>query len=291
MRFQLSSVLLSAAFLSGCAGGAGEQASGGGSDVLFQAVVAEGAEPLDEPLSWVVTRLSDGGAPGEVVATPTAAAPGLSLAPGRYVVSAKYGDAEVHEEIVVGTDDARYVLDLNAGLIQLDMIPYAGAPTITRDITWEVYRYARGRGVDERLQLAAAVAPSQRFVLPEGYYTIRARHAGTVADIVLPVTAGHQFNYTLNLYAGTVGLSAVAPNGTVEDDVTWRIVRATPGEDGEREVVARAVEGAPELLLREGRYVALARSGSLVGETPFEIKAGNTQRIEVELSEGAAADS
>jgi len=291
MRFHLSSVLLSAAFLAGCAG-TGDEASLAGSDIRFQAVIAEGAEPLEEPVSWVVTRLSEeSGAPGEVVATPTAAAPELSLAPGRYVVAARYGDAEAREEIVVGAEGASHVIDLNAGLVRLDMIPHAGAPVITDDVTWEVYRYEKGRGVDERLRVVAATAPSRLFVLPAGYYTVRARHADSVADMVVPVSAGHHFNYTLNLYAGKVSLSAVAANGTVADDVTWRIVRATPNANGERETVAQTVGGTPKLLLREGRYIALARSGSLAGEAPFEIKAGNSQTVEVELNAVGKADS
>jgi hypothetical protein len=286
MHLRFCSILLSTALLTGCANAA-DQASAlaGSADVQLQATVAEGAKPLTTPLTWVVTRLRDGGAPGEVIATPTEAAPKLSLAPGHYVVSAKYGDAEAHEEIVVGAEDSRHVLDLNAGFIRLDMIPHAGAPVVTRDITWEVYRYAKGRGADEQLKVAEAVAPSKLFILPEGYYTLRARYAGTVADMVLPVTAGHRFNYTLNLYAGKVGLSAVAADGAVTENLTWQIVRAAPGKDGKREVVAKSVAASPNLLLREGRYVVLARSGSLTGEAPLEIKAGNTQTVQIKLKQ------
>lgn len=286
MRFRLSSILISAAILSGVVYADEAPAASDEFDIRLQAVVAEGAKTMTDPLTWTVTRLSDkAGVPGEVIATKTAAAPTLSLAPGRYAVSATYGDAQAHEEIAVGSADATHVLSLDAGFISLSMIPHAGAPLVTSDITWEIYRYAKGAGVDEKRKVTVAVAPSQRFILPAGYYTIRARYNGTHADMVLPVTAGHLFNYTVNLYAGKVDLSAVSGKGTLKDDVTWQIVRATPDENGARAVVAQADEASPKLLLREGSYIVQARSGNLAGEAPLEIKAGSTKNIKVKLTD------
>jgi hypothetical protein len=285
MRFRLGLTLFSAAILSGAAYADKAAAAPAEANIQLQAIVAEGAKPMSDPVDWIVTRLSErSGVPGEVIITKTAAAPELSLAPGRYVISARRGEAKAYDKITVGSADATHVLNLDAGFMNLSMIPHAGAPTVTGNVTWEIYRYAKGAGVDESRKIAAAVAPSQRFLLPAGYYTVRARYNGTFADTVLSVAAGHQFNYTLNLYAGNVGLSAVSDNGTLDDDVTWQIVRATPDRDGKHTVVAKAVDAAPKLMLREGSYIIQARSGDLVGEAPLNIKAGNMQRIKVKLT-------
>lgn len=285
MRFRFGLTLLSAAILFGAAYADKAAAAPAESKIQLQAVVADGAAPLSDPLAWTVTRLSDtSGVPGKVIVHKTAASPKLSLAPGNYVISAKYGNAEAHDRITVDSADATHVLNLNAGFMNLSMIPHAGAPMVTGNVTWEIYRYKKGAGIDEVRKVTAATAPSQEFVLPAGYYTIRARYNGTMADTVLSVAAGHQFSYMLNLYAGNVGLSAVSDKGALKEDVNWQIVRAIPDGDGKHTVVAKAIDASPKLMLREGNYIVQARSGNLAGEAPLNIKAGNMQSIKVKLT-------
>ena len=121
-------------------------------------------------------------------------------------------------------------------------------------------------------------------IVPAGHYLVRARYDASTADLVVPVIAGHSYKYTVNLYAGKVALSAVAdPGAAIVGDVAWEIRRAKPNAAGEREVIAARVGSTGPLLLREGRYVAVARADGLAGETPFEVKAGNSQKIKVVL--------
>jgi len=252
------------------------------STVRLQAVIAAGAKPMREAIAWTVSRL-DGGVGPQAVATQSAAAPQLDLAPGRYAVTARYGDAEVRDEIVVGAAETAHVVNLDAGHVRFGMIPYAGAPVIADDVTWEVYRYTKS-GPSERNRVAVVVAPVHQFVLPAGHYLVRARYDASTADLVVPVIAGHSYKYTVNLYAGKVALSAVAdPGAAIVGDVAWEIRRAKPNAAGEREVIAARVGSTGPLLLREGRYVAMARADGLAGETPFEVKAGNSQKIKVVL--------
>lgn len=261
------------------------QPSGPATDVKLSAVIADGAKQMRDQIFWIVAR-ADGGA-AEVVATQTGAAPKLALQPGRYLVTAKYGDTEVREEIAVGSEAAHHVLNLNAGIIRLRLVPNAGAPAVTGAVTWEVFAYSKAKPED-RHQITVAQAPQHEFVLPAGYYIVRARYDDTTSELVVPVEAGHTYKYTVNLYAGNVGLSALGANGkAVSEPVAWEIVRATPNADGVLETVTADVTPSRIFMLREGSYIVRAKTGDMIGESSFKVRAGTTSKVKVQLKPAA----
>lgn len=267
------------------------QPSGPATDVKLSAVIAQGAKPMRDQIFWIVARAEGTGA--EVVATQTGAAPKLALAPGRYLVTAKYGDVEVRDEIAIGSEAAHHVVNLNAGVVRFRLVPNAGAPAVTDTVTWEVFAYSKAKPED-RHQITLAQAPQQEFVLPAGYYIVRARYDDTTSELVVPVEAGHTYKYTVNLYAGTVGLSALGANGkAVSEPVAWEIVRATPNAQGELETVTADVTPSRNFLLREGSYIVRAKTGDMAGESSFEVRAGKSSKVRVQLKPStlsAAAD-
>lgn len=248
--------------------------------VTLSAVIADGAKPMRDEILWIVARTDRGGA--QVVATQTSTKPQLSLAPGKYLVTAKFGTTEINKEIAVGSEAASHVFNLNSGMVRLRLIPNAGAPAVTAPVTWEVYAYSRAKPEDRKI-LAVARAPQQEFVLSAGYYIVRARYNDTISELVVPVEAGHTYKYTVNLYAGHVGIGAVADGKAVSEPVSWEIVRATPNAHGELEIVTADVSEPRTFTLREGSYIVRARTGDMVGEAPFEVRAGRTQKVKVTL--------
>lgn len=255
--------------------------SGPTTKVTLSAVIAEGAKPMRDEILWTVTRAGDAGA--QVVATDSAPKTVMNLAPGNYIVTASYGSTVISKEIAIRDAAENHVLNLNSGIVRLKLIPNAGAPAVTGDVTWEVYEYSRGT-VEQRKQVTMARAPQHEFILPAGYYIVRALYSDTVSELVVPVDAGHTYKYTVNLYAGEVGLSALGANGkTVSEPVAWEIVRATPNAQGELETVTADVVPSRVFMLREGSYIARARTGDMVGEAAFEVRAGKTGKVKVQL--------
>lgn len=249
--------------------------------VTLSAVIADGAKPMRNDIMWIVARTDEGGA--QVVAQQSGARPELTLVPGRYLVTARFGDAQISNEIAIGDAAANHVFNFNAGFVRLRMIPNAGAPAITDDVTWEVYEYSRAKPED-RKQITVARASQQEFVLPAGYYIVRAVYDDTASELVVPVEAGHTYKYTVNLYAGQIGLAAVGTNGkTVNDPVAWEIVRATPNAQGVLETVTADVAPSRMFTLREGSYIVRARTGGMFAEMPFEVRAGKTAKLKVQL--------
>lgn len=282
---QVSTIALFLLVLSALAGSAGAADPPATAKVKFEAVIVKGAKPLPDKIAWTVEPVGKNGTPKQQA---SAAAPEFSLAPGKYRVSAVLGNSTVVKEVDVAATGGKQVIDLNSGYVRLAMLPNTGEKPIKDSISWEIFRYTKGE-INEDLKVVGIVAPNPEFTLPEGYYTVRARYLSTVTEMVMPVTAGILYKYSVNLYAGKVSLTAIGDKGkAVKDPVTWRIERATKDKAGKREALFTDNTAAPTIILREGKYVVVAESGGQVGEAPFEIKAGKTKKIKVELKPAPA---
>lgn len=255
--------------------------------VQLEAIIAAGGKPMAEPIAWTVASAEKlAGQAEEVVASQVAARPKLSLLPGRYKVTAEYGLTKVTRDLVVGTAAGKQTVVLDAGYLTLRLIPHSGAKPIADDVDWELYVYAGGAAENGK-KLLSASAPTQSYLLPAGAYVVRAHYEGATADLVVPLGAGQGYNYTINLYAGILDARAVKPSGgSLVSHVTWEIMKATPSEDGKRETVAWFIGDKGKVTLREGSYIAVARSSNMSNMEEFEIKAGRTKKLKLVLKTG-----
>jgi len=173
--------------------------------------------------------------------------------------------------------------------LTIGMIPNSGRGAITDPIGWQVFTYSKG--VTENGQLVAEkTAPNATFNLPAGSYVVRAAYKGTQSDLVIPLAANQSYTYTINLYAGHAKLSATNVGGTaMKKNVSWQIVRERPGADGSYQLVTTSAEAAPQLMVREGNYLVVARQGDLWGMQKISIKAGRitTAKVKMQKAEGA----
>lgn len=173
--------------------------------------------------------------------------------------------------------------------LTIGMIPNSGRGAISDPIAWQVFTYSKG--VTENGQLVAEkTAPSATFNLPAGSYVVRAAYKGTQSDLVIPLAPNQSYTYTINLYAGNAKLSAVNVGGTqLKQNVAWQIVRAKPAADGSYQLVTSSADAAPQLLVREGNYLVVARQGDLWGVEKLSIKAGRTTSVKVKLKKAEGA--
>ena len=173
--------------------------------------------------------------------------------------------------------------------LTIGMIPNSGRGAITDPIGWQVFTYSKG--VTENGQLVAEKTGSNAtFNLPAGSYVIRAAYKGTQSDLVIPLAPNQSYTYTINLYAGHAKLSAVNVGGTtLKKDVAWQIVRERPSADGSHQLVASSADASPQILVREGNYLVVARQGDLWGVEKLSIKAGRitTTKVKLKKSQGA----
>src|SRR6185369_14496875 len=258
----------------------------GDNKIRLDAALRPGGKLIDRPIEWTITKASkDTTKPAEALVKQKGPTVTTLLAPGDYIVTAKLGFQEVSEPLPVGPGKPTHkTIDLKAGYLHLSMVPTAASAKIATPITWELYQYSRGTAAKDSPKITSVVAPQTEFWVPGGSYTIRAMYEKTTTEIVIPLPAGTNYDYTINLYGGRLTLTAVNARGVAPvDEVKWDIVKAVPAATGTREIVTQLVGPGQDFLMREGKYVAIARSAAITYEIPFEIKSGKPTRVKATL--------
>jgi hypothetical protein len=297
--------------------------------VTLNAVASPGGPALNQPVEWKVTKLDKTGAPtGDPLATGKAPVLKADLKPGAYVILATLGDIKIQQGLMVGSgNETRNIVVaaktpvastaaapaaapastaktttstaaakpalpnpavVGSAKLAIGMIPNSGRSAITEPIKWQVFTYSKG-DTENGVLVANQNAPSGVFTLPTGTYVIRATYKETQSDLVIPMAAGQSYKYTINLYAGQAKLTAVTPTAAARDKVSWQIVREKPDETGKYKLVASSAEASPLLLVREGKYLVVARVGDMWGVQPLSVTAGRvtTSKVKLKRAEGA----
>jgi hypothetical protein len=258
-------------------------------DVTFTASMGHGGNQIKTPVTWTVTKLDKSGQPeAKPTAVQTAATFKGELKTGHYVVLAQSQGIAVKEKVFVGSDKLSHNLVMGMARISLNMITSRGRKPITDPIEWEVYTYQKGK-TEAGVLVDKFKGSTANFSLMAGGYVVRAKYKDTKADLVVPLAAGQSYDYTINLYAGYAKLAAVANKKAVKQNVTYQIVRQKPNENGEYELVAEKQGASPNVMLREGNYVLIARYGKMWGRQDLSVQAGQTKTVKVTVREGVGA--
>lgn len=254
--------------------------------LTLDAVVAYGAAPISEAVAWKIIRPASNAGPEQILLTQTSVSPQFDMAPGNYIVEATHASLTVRQDVIVPQGNSKQTINFNAGFVTMSMITHTGAPPVATPILWEVYEYRKG-GVTPDALITSASAPAQAFTLPAGAYVVRATYNGTTSDLVVPLDPGRTYSYTINLYAGTIGIDAVAENGGSLDGVVYEIYKAMLDQNGERPLVATYNAGASNIMLREGSYLLVAKSAGMQGQTSFQVQAETNSTVKVVLKPGS----
>lgn len=249
----------------------------------------ENGQPVTSPVNWTVTRLTDSGKPDpKTVTTQVAPEFKADLKPGHYVVVAQNQGIAAKQTIFVGNSGLKRAIVLGMSQMSINMIASRGRSPITEPIDWEIYTYQKG-ATELGTLVEKAKGANAHFSLPAGGYVVRAKYKDTQTDLVVPLLAGQTYDYTINLYAGYAKLTAVANNQQIKQKVTYQIVRQKPNEKGEYELVAEKEGAAPNVMLREGNYLLIARYGKMWGREPLAVQAGQTKAVKVTMREAVGA--
>jgi hypothetical protein len=279
-------------------------------EVTLLAVESAGGPEITDTVVWSVVKVDK--ETGKPAAKETLSGNGprlvAKLDPGQYLVTAKLGKIQASQAILVGksaTTRSLVLADPAKAGKTVSKKPDAGPPAklainmklskgknpVKEPILWEVFTYEKG-GTDAGKKVTEQKSATGNFTLAGGSYVVRAHFKGTKADLVIPIEAGQSLKYTLNLYAGYVKLSALKPKKqkTSAEALSWQILRLRPNAPGVYELVASSEKPDPTIMLREGRYLAVARLGDkLWGSEPLSITAGETASKKVNLKEGVGA--
>jgi hypothetical protein len=253
-------------------------AAGSGYELHIAAVPVPGAEPMKEQVRYKVEAL-DGAERGKVVAYHTGSELKAQLPAGRYRVTSVFGLATTTSDVKIVDGPVYHETSLNAGGITLALMPYFGAPNIKDDIEWVVWTFGRD-ALGNRWEVARVRGPNPRLMLPEGYYIVTAEHRGALAKHTIEVTAGNNYNYAINLNAGTMRVYTEAAAGANPDvTVFWKIY--PQGSDGTGEPLASGSSTDDTFLLPGGRYLLVGVQGDKAVRKEIEVSPGKKQSLKV----------
>jgi len=254
--------------------------------VRFFAVSAQGAKPMKESLDWVIQPTKGTKGDTQKFSKPQVE---TELEPGQYKVTVSHGFAKVTQSINIAKAGKQEIV-LNVGNASFRMIPSNKGKTIDEQIKWTIYRYTKG-GPHENQRVGQVIGPNPHVVLPAGFYTVRGTHDGVQADVIAEIKPGIGYKYTVNLYAGKATLNASAGGKAVKEKITWKILKTGKNKQGVHETIYTSNESSPTVMLREGKYVVVAQTDDMAGESKLEVQEGKTAKLKVELKSGATVAS
>jgi hypothetical protein len=253
-------------------------------EVTISATNGADGKAMTEPVSWTITKLDKNGKPGKKPTVQEAAAIlKTKLKPGQYQVLGQAKGMAAKQTFTVGKEPVVRNVMFGMSEISIKMITSKGRKPVKDPIQWEMLTYVKGKPNDGK-RIDIVTAPTASFVVPAGGYVVRATYKGTTADLVVPLKAGQAYDYTLNLYAGYTEAAAFNGKTKVMQDVTWQVLREKPNEKGEHELVAEQIGSEPKIMLREGKYILLAKHGETWGKERLNITAGEIAKIKVKLT-------
>lgn len=108
-----------------------------------------------------------------------------------YTVTVIYKQSAARTDLSPG----RNQVNLRAGEATLRLVTDSGGRDGPRPNGWEVFRYAPGHETGALVARSSAARPL--LTLSEGWYEVRAVHAGGVTQHVIEVDAGRRFDYSI----------------------------------------------------------------------------------------------
>lgn len=165
-------------------------------NVVIDAVIAKGAPILEDEVSYRVERL-ESGMPKEVVANYSGQEAALELPQGRYRVTATYGRTVVQDDITIDSSPSSHTVNLNAGYIDLEMIPHVGGETVATPIDWKILTFGKDYRGKRELLHEIPDSPRTSVVLPAGWYIVQAWEGEKLTKHAIEVVPGATLIYTL----------------------------------------------------------------------------------------------
>ena len=252
-------------------------------EVTISATNGANGKAMTEPVTWTITKLDKNGKPGKKPTVQEAAAVlKTKLKPGQYQVLGQAKGMAAKQTFTVGKEPVVRNVMFGMSEINIKMITSKGRKPVKDPIQWEMLTYVKGKPDGGQL-IETVMAPTASFRVPAGGYVVRATYNGTTADLVVPLKAGQAYEYTLNLYAGYAEPAAFHNKNKIMQDVTWQVVRTKPNEKGEHELVAEHRGAEPKIMLREGKYLLIARYGEMWGKEDLSITAGELHKVKIKL--------
>ena len=243
------------------------------------------AEPLDIPVRWRVTPMSD--ADGLAAFQQEAAAPHLVLPAGRYEVEARLSQISARQTVEVDPANTQRVnLALNAGTIRLAATSQRGTAMTGSLLTISRPESSASGVTTSRPGEAILVsnAVQSEIALAPGPYVISISHGLFRTDRQVMVVAGTRGRLGITLPTGEIELQATAGGGTPLADVVFQVFEDDPDAPQGRRELMRSAAARPSFSLPAGTYYVVARHGPAEAREQLTVRPGEVERRTLTIS-------
>lgn len=236
-------------------------------NLTLEAVEVEGG-PAVPVGAWTLVALTD--PPRTVIAENGQARPSLRVAPGRYEVRLRAGNARIVERFDTAGPQMTWRVVMNLGTLRPEGALAPGLPPLGGNWTlWadEVPGFRAG----EQVLTSGAAQPALRLV--QGSYRLRFQAGLAAAETEVFVTAGQTATARLDLGAADVTLVATRGGAPVAGQL-WEVRRVGQARAEGSSGAARA-----RFVLPAGAWIARVRVDGVWHEAPLTLAPGQTGEI------------
>lgn len=245
--------------------------------VKLVAMLTADGQDIDQGIVWRIFEEQGADAPPRLLQTHRSASPSVELKPGKYIVNAAFGRANLTRTLDLqagysGTE--KFVI--NAGGLRVSAL-VGGKDAPANAVSYDIYE-GEPNQLGERGLVMSSAKPGVIIRLNAGIYHIVSTYGDGNAKIATDVTveAGKLTEATLTHAAAKVTFGLVSrPGGEAQPSTQWTI--STPDGD----VIKRSVGALPTHILAPGTYKVTASHDGRVYEQQFEVKDGQMTRIDV----------
>jgi Ca-activated chloride channel family protein len=245
--------------------------------VVVTASLIEGQEPLKEGMRWdVYGSEKDVEGKRKAITGTYDAKPEFTLNSGAYHVVAKTGSAVAEADITIEPGkrmEKPFVF--NAGIAAFDATYDQAGQEVKDGMRWDVY--ALEKDLDgQRKSITGTYDTKARFVLPAAKYLVIAKRGNAELTREIEIAPGKRNEERFVLNAGLVKFSAILTDGKTPLDkgMRWDIYSLDKDLEGKRRHFGGSYDADPLFTFNDGKYLAVAKNGSVVVEKEIEVAAG-----------------
>ncbi|MCT4656651.1 MAG: hypothetical protein N4A65_12640 [Cohaesibacter sp.] len=252
---------------------------GGIARLQLAAFLTDSGQPLQRGMNWrIFEEKKDAKGQMPMVHNSDGGALEVELKPGRYIIYAGYGFANLTKRVILAkAGDYSESFVLRAGGMRLNAI---AAGDITLDsalLSFNIYTKDTTTNGTQEL-IAKDIMADHVVRITEGTYHVVSSYGDANAKVRgdVEIKAGELTSVTMIHNAAKVTLRLVSePGGEALANTVWTVL--TPGGD----LVKRAIGAFPTLALASGDYTAIAKQGEEIYNRDFSVDAGLDRDIEV----------
>jgi hypothetical protein len=254
--------------------------AGGEHELMLEARLVEGGEPLADGLVWRIFGALPG-ADGQLplLATAKGGSTSVPVDSGDYLVHVAFGRAGATKRVTIAGDDQVESLVLDAGGLELNATVGEDEPLPAEHLTFEVLQE---NADGELVTVVPQATPGRVLRLSAGTYHIVSRY-GDVNAVVradIEVEPGKLTQAVMRHTGAEVTLKLVASEGgEALADTSWTVLT----QDGT--TIHESIGAFPSMVLAAGDYSAAAAHQGQIYSRDFTVEAGVDRDIEVRLSD------